>query len=127
VDAAGVFHQIPRIDDVRLAEIFAREVLAMLVRKELLIPIFSSFAAVSFPMLGSEVTGVSIPVFAVFCAGGFFTFTPCRACFASFIPQPAGGVNPAQSRGPCRSLFVGRRMISYAIGDIAFFLSGDIK
>ena len=33
-----VFHKIPRIDDSRLAEIFAREVLAMLVRKELLSP-----------------------------------------------------------------------------------------
>ena len=30
VDAAGVFHKISRIDDSRLAEIFAREVLAML-------------------------------------------------------------------------------------------------
>jgi len=38
VDTAGVFHKIPRIDDSRLAEIFAREVLAMLVRKELLSP-----------------------------------------------------------------------------------------
>ena len=37
-DEAGVFHKIPRIDDTRLAEIFAREVLAMLVRKELLSP-----------------------------------------------------------------------------------------
>ena len=36
MDAAGVFHKIPRIDDLRLAEIFAREVLAMLVRKKLL-------------------------------------------------------------------------------------------
>jgi len=35
VDEAGVFHKIPRIDDSRLAEIFVREVLAMLVRKEL--------------------------------------------------------------------------------------------
>jgi hypothetical protein len=35
-DATGVFHEIPRIGDSRLAEIFAREVLAMLVRKELL-------------------------------------------------------------------------------------------
>jgi len=35
---AGVFHEIPRMDDSRLAEIFAREVLAMLVRKELLSP-----------------------------------------------------------------------------------------
>jgi hypothetical protein len=38
VNEAGVFHKIPRIDDSRLAEIFAREVLAMLVRKELLSP-----------------------------------------------------------------------------------------
>jgi hypothetical protein len=38
VDEAGVFHKIPRIDDSRLAEIFAREVLAMLVRKALLSP-----------------------------------------------------------------------------------------
>jgi len=38
VDEAGVFQKIPRIDDSRLAEIFAREVLAMLVRKELLSP-----------------------------------------------------------------------------------------
>jgi hypothetical protein len=38
VDAAGVFQKIPQIDDSRLAEIFAREVLAMLVRKELLSP-----------------------------------------------------------------------------------------
>jgi hypothetical protein len=37
-DAAGVFNKIPRIDDSRLAEVFAREVLAMLVRKELLSP-----------------------------------------------------------------------------------------
>jgi hypothetical protein len=38
VDAAGVFHKIPRTDDLRLAEVFAREVLAMLVRKEPLSP-----------------------------------------------------------------------------------------
>ena len=38
VDEAGVFHKIPRIDDVRLAEIFAKEVLEFLVRKELLSP-----------------------------------------------------------------------------------------
>jgi hypothetical protein len=36
VDEEGVFHLIPRLDDSQLAEIFAREVLAMLVRKELL-------------------------------------------------------------------------------------------
>jgi len=35
VDEAGVFHKLPRIDDSRLAELFAREVLADLVRKEL--------------------------------------------------------------------------------------------
>ena len=38
VDEAGIFHKIPRIDDSRLAEIFAREVLSDLVHKELLSP-----------------------------------------------------------------------------------------
>jgi len=38
VDEAGIFHKIPRIDDSRLAELFARDVLADLVRKELLSP-----------------------------------------------------------------------------------------
>jgi hypothetical protein len=38
VDEAGVFHKIPRIDDSRLAEIFAREVLTFLVGRELLSP-----------------------------------------------------------------------------------------
>jgi hypothetical protein len=38
VDDAGVVHRIPRIDDARLEEIFAREMLAMLVRKERLSP-----------------------------------------------------------------------------------------
>ncbi len=38
VDAAGLFHKVPRIDDSRLAELFAREVLADLARKELLSP-----------------------------------------------------------------------------------------
>jgi len=37
-DSGGVFHKIPRIDDSRLEEIFSREVLADLVRKELLSP-----------------------------------------------------------------------------------------
>ena len=37
-DEAGVFHKIPHIDDTRLAEIFAREVLAFLVGRELLGP-----------------------------------------------------------------------------------------
>jgi hypothetical protein len=36
--SAGVFHKIPRVDDSRLAEIFAREVLAFLVGRELLSP-----------------------------------------------------------------------------------------
>jgi hypothetical protein len=38
VDKAGLFHKIPRLDDSRLAELFAREVLGFLVRKELLSP-----------------------------------------------------------------------------------------
>jgi len=38
VDKEGLFHKIPRIDDSRLAELFGREVLADLVRKELLSP-----------------------------------------------------------------------------------------
>jgi len=38
VDEAGVFHKIPRIDDSRLVELFAREVLGFLVHKELLSP-----------------------------------------------------------------------------------------
>jgi hypothetical protein len=38
VDETGVFHKIPRLDDSRLAALFAREVLADLVRKELLSP-----------------------------------------------------------------------------------------
>ncbi len=38
VDQAGVFHKVSRIDDSRLAELFAREVLTDLVRKELLSP-----------------------------------------------------------------------------------------
>jgi len=37
-DEAGDFHKLPRIDDSRLTELFAREVLADLVRKELLSP-----------------------------------------------------------------------------------------
>jgi hypothetical protein len=36
VDEAGIFHQIPRIDDSRLAELFAREVLGLLVGRGLL-------------------------------------------------------------------------------------------
>jgi hypothetical protein len=38
VDEAGVFHKISRIDDSRLAELLAREVLGFLVSKKLLSP-----------------------------------------------------------------------------------------
>jgi ribosomal protein S27E len=38
VDEAGVFHKIPWIDDARLEEIFAREVLRLLVGRKLLSP-----------------------------------------------------------------------------------------
>jgi hypothetical protein len=38
VDVAGVFRKISRIDDSRLAALFAREVLRFLVHKELLSP-----------------------------------------------------------------------------------------
>ena len=35
MDKAGVFHKVTRIDDSRLAELFAHEVLGYLVHKEL--------------------------------------------------------------------------------------------
>jgi hypothetical protein len=54
VDEAGVFHKIPRIDDVRLAEIFAREVLEFLVRKELLSPEWAE-RILSWPHTGFNV------------------------------------------------------------------------
>ena len=38
MDRAGEFHRVPRIDDMRLASLFGREVLANLVRRELLSP-----------------------------------------------------------------------------------------
>ena len=38
MDEAGVFHKIPRMDDSRLADIFARKALAMLVGRKLLNP-----------------------------------------------------------------------------------------
>jgi hypothetical protein len=38
VDEAGLFHKVPRFDDSRRTELFAREVLTDLVRKELLSP-----------------------------------------------------------------------------------------
>ncbi len=41
MDGAGVFHKIPRMDDSRLAEVLGREVLADLVRRELLSPEWS--------------------------------------------------------------------------------------
>jgi len=54
VDEAGIFHKIPRIDDLRLAEIFAREVLSMLVRKELLSPEWAE-RILSWPHTGFNV------------------------------------------------------------------------
>jgi hypothetical protein len=54
VDEAGVFHKIPRIDDVRLAEIFAKEVLEFLVRKELLSPEWAE-RILSWPHTGFNV------------------------------------------------------------------------
>ena len=38
VDEAGIFHRVTSFDDARLAEVFAREVLGFLVRRELLSP-----------------------------------------------------------------------------------------
>ena len=38
VDKAGLFHKVPRINDSRLAELFAHEVLGFLIHKELLSP-----------------------------------------------------------------------------------------
>jgi hypothetical protein len=38
MDQAGLIHELPRLDDSRLAEIFAREVLRLLVGKGLLSP-----------------------------------------------------------------------------------------
>jgi hypothetical protein len=52
--SAGVFHKISRIDDVRLAEIFAREVLEFLVRKELLSPEWAE-RILSWPHTGFNV------------------------------------------------------------------------
>jgi hypothetical protein len=54
VDAAGVFHKIPRIDDSRLAELFGREVLEFLVRKELLSPEWAE-RILSWPHTGFNV------------------------------------------------------------------------
>jgi len=38
VDQAAIFHKVPRLDDSRLAELFAREVLGFLVHQQLLSP-----------------------------------------------------------------------------------------
>ncbi len=38
VDEASLFHKVPRVDDSRLAELFAREVLTDLVSRESLSP-----------------------------------------------------------------------------------------
>ena len=54
MDEADVFHEIPRMDDSRLAEIFAREVLAFLVGKELLSPEWAE-RLLSWPHTGFNV------------------------------------------------------------------------
>jgi len=54
VDEAGVFHKIPRIDDSRLEEIFAREVLAFLVGRQLLSPDWAD-RILSWPHTGFNV------------------------------------------------------------------------
>jgi hypothetical protein len=54
VDAAGVFPKIPRIDDARLAEIFGRAVLRLLVGKELLSPEWAE-RILSWPHTGFNV------------------------------------------------------------------------
>jgi hypothetical protein len=54
VDGAGVFHKIPRIDDSRLAELFAREVLGFLVQRELFSPEWAE-RLLSWPHTGFNV------------------------------------------------------------------------
>jgi hypothetical protein len=56
VTEGGAFHKIPRIDDSRLAEIFAREVLAFLVGRELLSPEWAE-RLLSWPHSGFNVHG----------------------------------------------------------------------
>jgi hypothetical protein len=59
VDRAGIFHKVPRIDDSRLTELFGREVLADLVRKELLSPEWAERLLSSLTMpwwTGSSIT-----------------------------------------------------------------------
>jgi len=54
VDEAGAFHKITRIDDSRLAELFAHEVLTTLVHKELLSPEWAE-RLLSWPHTGFNV------------------------------------------------------------------------
>lgn len=54
LDSAGVFHALPRIDDTRLAELFAREVLSFLVGRELLNPEWAE-RLISWPHSGFNV------------------------------------------------------------------------
>ncbi len=54
VDGAGVFHRIPGIDDARLAKIFGREVLRLLVGRELLSPEWAE-RILSWPHTGFNV------------------------------------------------------------------------
>ena len=54
MDRAGIFHRLPRLDDARLAEIFAREVLALLVSKGLLSPEWAE-RILSWPHTGFNV------------------------------------------------------------------------
>jgi len=54
MDKAGVFHRVPRIDDVRLVEIFTREVLDFLVGRELLSPEWAG-RILSWPHTGFSV------------------------------------------------------------------------
>jgi hypothetical protein len=54
MDGAGVFHGVSSLDDARLAELFACEGLAMLVRKELLRMSVTIFVRSSFPHARNE-------------------------------------------------------------------------
>jgi len=54
VMSAGVFHKIPRLDDSRLAELFAREILRLLVGRELLSPKWAD-RILSWPHTGFNV------------------------------------------------------------------------
>ena len=54
MDEEGVFPKIPRIDDSRLAEIFAREVLSFLVGREILSPEWAE-RLLSWPHTGFNV------------------------------------------------------------------------